>query len=89
MITLPLPVRACLHQDMTPPRVKIESKDTVVIDRLVDDAHAEEIVRRLNHHDALVSALQRLLACPDVNEDTLSPETIAACDQARAVLHQL
>lgn len=57
---LPLPVRACLHQDMTPPRIKIESKDTVVIDRLVNDAHADDIVRRLNHHDALVNALQRI-----------------------------
>lgn len=87
MITpLPLPVRACLHRDMTPPRVKIESKDTVVIDRLVDDAHAEEIVHRLNHHDPLIRAIERLLACPDVNEDMLSPETIAACDQARAAI---
>lgn len=31
----------------------------------------------------LYRALVRLLDCPDVNEDTLSPETIAALDQAR------
>ena len=86
--TLPLPLRACLHRDMTPPRIKIESKDTVVIERLVNDEHADEIVRRLNHHDALVAALQRLLKCPDVNEDYLSPETIAACDQARTALNK-
>ena len=36
----------------------------------------------------LRTALQRLLACPDVNEDMLSPETIAACDQARAILNK-
>lgn len=87
--TLSLPVRACLHRDMTPPRIKIESHDTVVIDRLVNDAHAEEIVRRINHHDALVDALKRILACPDINEDILSPETIAAADQARDVLRKI
>lgn len=31
----------------------------------------------------LYRALVRLLGCPDVNEDELSPETIAALDQAR------
>jgi hypothetical protein len=34
------------------------------------------------------AALERLLNCPDVNEDQLSPETIAACDQALGALAQ-
>ena len=35
----------------------------------------------------LYRALVRLLACPDVNEDELSPETIVALDKAREALN--
>lgn len=45
-------------------------------------AEALQIIRAVNAHDALVEALERLRACPDVNEDMLSPETIKACDDA-------
>ena len=31
-------------------------------------------------------ALQRLVDCPDLNLDELEPETVAALEQARAVL---
>lgn len=36
-----------------------------------------------------VSALQRLLACPDLNLEELKPETRAAIEEAEAVLAKL
>jgi hypothetical protein len=38
--------------------------------------------------DDLLAALIRLVACPDVNLDTLSPETIVAADQARDAIRK-
>jgi hypothetical protein len=36
----------------------------------------------------LLAALVRLVACPDVNLDMLSPETIVAADQARDAIRK-
>jgi hypothetical protein len=38
--------------------------------------------------DDLLAALIRLVACPDVNLDMLSPETIVAADQARDAIRK-
>lgn len=46
-----------------------------------------DILKRGIEPSVPVSIVLRLLDCPDVNEDFLSPETIAACDQARAAIH--
>lgn len=37
---------------------------------------------------AMFHALQRLLLCPDLNEDSLSPETLKAIDDGLAALHK-
>ena len=41
---------------------------------------------KINREADLLKALKRLVACPDVNEDMLSPETIAALDRARELI---
>ena len=40
----------------------------------------------LDQRAELLAALQRLSSCPDLNLDSLEPETIAALDQARVTI---
>jgi len=46
----------------------------------------EEIAKRINIHNDLMLALERLLGCPDLNLDNLEVETISAMDEARKIL---
>jgi len=54
-----------------------------------DDASREEIeanARLISTSPELLSALKRLADCPAMNEDAAEAETIAALEQARAVI---
>jgi len=59
---------------------------TSALDRTRIDAEANG--RLLAAAPELLAALRRLVNCPDVNEDELSPETIKALDDANDAIRK-
>jgi hypothetical protein len=70
-------------------RYQIEEEGFAITAR-VENIGNDPIRDALLHAAApdLLAALVRLVACPDVNLDTLSPETIVAADQARDAIRK-
>ncbi len=44
--------------------------------------------RAIQQRDVAIAALRRLVGCPDVNLDELSPETLKAVDQANEAIRE-
>jgi hypothetical protein len=44
--------------------------------------------RAIQQRNVAIAALKRLVGCPDVNLDELSPETIKAVDQANEAIRE-
>jgi len=66
--------------------LKIETADRVICDGFSGSHEDYANARLIAAAPDLLAALARLVESPGVNEDMLSPETIAAADAARAAI---